>query len=111
MMTVGCSVIANARCDRGTTTDRMAAISHSGHLKILGSTKEALSTVAVAPARALPPAGIGRASRSPRRPATGRSPRHRSDTKRGAVQHVFALAAALSKPKYNRLALEFVSSY
>jgi hypothetical protein len=35
MMTVGCSVIANARCDRGTTTDRMAAISHSGHLKIL----------------------------------------------------------------------------
>jgi CheY-like chemotaxis protein len=29
---------------------------------------------------------------------------------RGAVQHVFAIAAALSKPKYNSLALDFVSS-
>jgi hypothetical protein len=35
---------------------------------------------------------------------------NRSDTERGAVQDAFALATTLSKPKYNRLAFEFVSS-
>jgi hypothetical protein len=45
---VGCSVIASARCDRGAATNRTEPISHPGHLKILGSPREAPSTVAVA---------------------------------------------------------------
>jgi hypothetical protein len=37
--------------------------------------------------------------------------RLRSDTERSAMQDVFAFATTLSKPKYNRLAVGFVSSY
>jgi hypothetical protein len=48
MMTVGCSVIVCACCDGGPQPTGIVAISHSGHLKILGSAKEALSAVAVA---------------------------------------------------------------
>ena len=35
----------------------------------------------------------------------------RSDTERSAVQDVFAFATTLSKPKYNRLAPPFISSF
>jgi len=82
------------------------AIPRSGHPKILCSNKEGL--FAQAPAartstRSGRPALFEAATRRPRR--------LRSDTERSAVQDVFAFAPTPSKPKYNRLALAFVSSY
>src|SRR6266481_2284995 len=81
MMMVGCSVIASASCDRGAATNRMVPISHSGHLKIVGSAREAISTAAVAADGCALTAG-----------------RHHSRPARPI-------------PKYNRLDIEFVSSF
>jgi hypothetical protein len=82
------------------------AIPRSGHPKILCSNKEGLFAQAAA----------ARTSTRSGRPAlfdaaTRRSRSLCSDTDRSAVQDVFAFAITLFKPKYNRLALAFVSSY
>src|SRR3981189_2935364 len=87
-------------------------ILHFGHPKIACSKKEGLFPLAGSEARRRwhRQARVVSAGRSPPRAPTRRSRRRRSDTERGAVPDVFALATAPSKPKYNRQALEFVSS-
>jgi hypothetical protein len=87
----------------------MVAISHSGHLKIRGSTKEVLSMVVVAVCAPLPvpPASVGRADRGEKQ--------QRGDSGgialiQNEVQcNMYSLRQQpCFKPKYNRLAPEFV---